>query len=110
MVTSFSQTAGQVLDALGDGTRRRIVELLAARARPVGAIARELPVSRPAVSKHLKQLEAAGLVSHRVVGREHHYALAAGGLMALRGELDALWDLALARFADAAGTPEENDR
>ena len=91
-----------VLDALGDGTRRAIVDLLAQRPRPVGELARELPVSRPAVSLHLRVLRAAGLVTDSAAGTRHIYRLDGPGLDLLRIYLDGLWAGALASFAAAA--------
>jgi DNA-binding transcriptional ArsR family regulator len=90
------------LDALGDPTRRGILELLRLGPRPVGAIAAELPVSRPAVSQHLRILEAARLVRHRRDGTRNVYALDPDGLADLRAWVETFWDDALARFADAA--------
>jgi len=89
-----------VLDALGDPTRRRIVEQLRSGPLPVGRIAAGLPVGRPAVSKHLKVLEGAGLVEHHSVGTRNLYALAPPGFTALQQWLVAMWDTALASYAD----------
>jgi DNA-binding transcriptional ArsR family regulator len=86
------------LDALGDATRRRIVDLLLVRPRAVGEIATELPVSRPAVSKHLRVLEGAGLVSFVVEGRRRVYSVRPAAMEALRDQWDRMWDTALARF------------
>lgn len=101
MARSAGPLAGldEVLDALGDGTRRQLVGLLAERPRAVGELAAALPVSRPAVSRHLRILSEAGIVRHTTHGRRHRYELDTPGLMALRTSLDELWDLALARFA-----------
>ena len=99
-----------VLDALGDGTRRRIVELLGAEPRSVGELAAELPVSRPAVSQHLKVLETAGLVSFRAEGTRHVYALRRDGLAELREWVEAFWDDALGRLAAAAEHRADLDR
>src|SRR3954471_4571870 len=90
-----------VLDALGDPTRRRIVERLRGGPAPVGELAADLPVGRPAVSKHLKVLEGAGLVEHRSVGTRNLYALAPQGFTALQQWLVGTWDEALAAYADA---------
>jgi DNA-binding transcriptional ArsR family regulator len=95
----MSNQSERALDALGDTTRRRIVELLAAGPRPVGAIAADLPVGRPAVSKHLKVLEGAGLVQHRSRGTRNLYALAPEGLVDLQRWLVTTWDDVLASFA-----------
>jgi DNA-binding transcriptional ArsR family regulator len=97
------------LDALGDPTRRQIVESLrAAGPLPVGSIAAALPVGRPAVSKHLKVLEGAGLVTHHSVGTRNLYALAPEGFTALQQWLVGMWDTALAAFADTFREIHEN--
>jgi len=88
-----------VLGALAEPTRRAIVGRLRERPLPVGEIARGLPVSRPAVSIHLRVLGDAGLVTHRRVGTRNIYALRPDGLAGLRAWLDELWDDALAAFA-----------
>jgi DNA-binding transcriptional ArsR family regulator len=93
------QTIG--LTALGDPTRRAIFERLADRPRAVGELARELPVSRPAVSQHLKVLKDARLVVDRPVGTRRIYEVDPDGLAALRGYLDHFWDQALAGFKTA---------
>jgi len=91
-----------VLDALGDATRRRVLELLRDGERAVGDLASSLPVSRPAVSQHLRVLERAGLAHHRVDGTRHLYAVDEDGLRALRAYLETFWDHALASFERAA--------
>jgi len=90
--------ADRALAALGDGTRRRIVELLAEQPRSVQAIADVLPVSRPAVSKHLRVLGHAGLVSAESRGTRRIYRLDGAGARAARDYFDRMWDVALARF------------
>jgi DNA-binding transcriptional ArsR family regulator len=90
--------------ALGDRTRRAIVECLAERPRAVGELADELPVSRPAVSQHLKVLKAAGLVTETAAGTRRIYRLNPSGVAALRDQLDTFWDRAL---ADYQGVVEE---
>jgi len=87
-------------DAMGDPIRRRILERLRHGPTPVGAIAADLPVGRPAVSKHLKVLEGAGLVEHRSHGTRNLYALAPDGLAPLQQWLVTVWDTALLAFAD----------
>ena len=95
---------GSALAALADPTRRRVFEQLRAGAKPVGRIAAGMPVSRPAVSQHLKVLEEAGLVRHQRQGTRHIYAIDPAGLGALRRWLDRFWDEALAAFqAEAEG-------
>ena len=84
--------------ALGDPTRREIFERLAAQPRAVGELARELPVSRPAVSQHLKVLKDAGLVLDRPVGTRRVYQLDPEGVAALRAQLDRYWSRALAGY------------
>src|SRR3954468_478512 len=86
-------------DALSDPTRRRIVERLRCGPLPVGELAAALPVGRPAVSKHLKVLEGAGLVEHRSVGTRNLYALAPPGFVALQHWLVTTWDEALTAYA-----------
>ncbi len=91
--------ADQTLDALGDPSRRRMVELLAAGPRPVGEIAADMPIGRPAVSKHLKVLESAGRVEHRSQGTRNLYARAPAGRVPLQQWLVGTWDLVLDAFA-----------
>ncbi|MEV4479536.1 metalloregulator ArsR/SmtB family transcription factor [Micromonospora coxensis] len=98
---------GRMLDALGDPTRRSIFELLAVGPRSVAEIAADLPVSRPAVSQHLKVLKEARLVSSTAVGTRRVYALDPQGLAAVRGYFDQFWNQALAAFAQAVEQPEE---
>jgi DNA-binding transcriptional ArsR family regulator len=88
--------------ALADPTRRRIFERLARKPLSVGAIAEELPVSRPAVSQHLKVLTNAGLVAHERDGTRRLYRLDPRGIDAMRAYLDRFWDRALAAFKAAA--------
>lgn len=96
------QANGHPLDALGDPTRRRVFELLRDGPRSVGELASELPVSRPAVSQHLRILEGAGLVTHRRRGTRHLYELDTAGVGALRDWVDGFWSEALARFEAVA--------
>jgi DNA-binding transcriptional ArsR family regulator len=95
------------LDALGDPTRRQVFELLRGGPQSVGELARVLPVSRPAVSQHLRVLEDAGLVTHRREGTRHLYEIDAAGVEALRHWVDGFWNEALARFKAAADTRGE---
>jgi DNA-binding transcriptional ArsR family regulator len=90
------------LAALGDPTRRAIFERLAERPRPVAELARELPVSRPAVSQHLKVLKQAHLVTDTAVGTRRVYRVDPEGLESLRAYLDGFWNRALRSFKDAA--------
>ena len=94
------------LTALGDPTRRAIFERLADGPLAVGELAAELPVSRPAVSQHLKVLKQAGLVRDEAAGTRRLYSVDPEGLAALRSYFDRFWTTALAAFKDAA----ERDR
>ena len=87
---------------LADGTRRAIVSRLAERPQAVGQLAAELPVSRSAVSQHLKVLKDAGLVSERAVGTRRVYRLNPTAVAALRDQLDTFWQRALASYVDVA--------
>jgi len=95
--------------ALGDPTRRAIVAHLAERPRAVGELAGELPVSRPAVSQHLKVLKEAGLVTDNHDGTRRIYRVDPEGLFELRAQLDRFWAQALANFKDTVeqATDEE---
>jgi DNA-binding transcriptional ArsR family regulator len=84
--------------AMGDPTRREIVERLAARPRSVGELASELPVSRPAVSQHLKTLKEAGLVTDEAAGTRRIYRLDPRGIGAMREVLEAYWQTTLGNF------------
>ena len=95
-------TADEVLDALGNPTRRHILALLRDAPRPVGELAAALPISRPAVSRHLRVLADAGLVTHESVGTSHVFSLRRAGFEAARGWLEAFWADALDRFATLA--------
>jgi DNA-binding transcriptional ArsR family regulator len=95
------------MSALGDPTRRAIFERLAAGPSPVGELAKDLPVSRPAVSQHLKVLKDAGLVTDRQVGNRRLYQLNPDGIGALRAYLDQFWNQALAAFKTAAEHVDE---
>jgi DNA-binding transcriptional ArsR family regulator len=89
---------GLALAALADPTRRRVFERLKSGPQSVGAIARRMPVSRPAVSQHLKVLKEAGLVADRPEGTRRVYYIDPKGLGALRQWLDQFWDQALAAY------------
>lgn len=101
MATYQEARASDAWLALADGTRRSIVERLAHGPAAVGELARDLPVSRPAVSQHLKVLKSAGLVRDRAAGTRRVYRLDPTGLEALRAELDRFWARALAGYAKA---------
>jgi DNA-binding transcriptional ArsR family regulator len=102
-----------VFDALGHPMRRRMLELLREGPRPVGELARELPIKRPAVSKHLSVLEGAGLVQHRSRGTRNLYAVAPEGLQHAQRWLTDMWDTALSAFAayieDHRDEPDRGD-
>jgi DNA-binding transcriptional ArsR family regulator len=102
------QTDGWI--ALGDPTRRAIFEHLAERPRAVGELAGELPVSRPAVSQHLKVLKDAGLVTDQAAGTRRIYRLNPDGLAELRAQLDGFWNQALATYKEIVehATDEED--
>ena len=99
-----------VLVALADPTRRAIFERLSLSPRAVGELARDLPVSRPAVSQHLRVLKTAGLVSHKADGTRRVYSVDPAGLAAIRDYFEQFWQRSLIRFAAAARQPiqEEN--
>jgi DNA-binding transcriptional ArsR family regulator len=91
-----------VWGALADGTRRAIVLSLAERPKAVGELAEGLPVSRPAVSQHLKVLKEAGLVAEQAEGTRRIYRLDPTAVSALRDQLDTFWDRALGSYRDVA--------
>jgi DNA-binding transcriptional ArsR family regulator len=95
------------LDALGDANRRAIVEILSGGAQPVGEIAARLPISRPAVSRHLRLLKRAGLVSDEAQGTRRVYALREDGVEAVRAYFAQVWDEAATRFALLADNTDE---
>jgi DNA-binding transcriptional ArsR family regulator len=97
------------LTALGDPTRREIFERLAEGPQAVGELAGELPVSRPAVSQHLKVLKAAGLVIDRQAGTRRIYQLDPDGVDALRAYLDRFWSRALTSFKATVEQAEKED-
>ena len=101
-MSNQSASAGRsdvVFDAMGDPMRRRVLEVLRAGELPVGELAQQLPIGRPAVSKHLRVLQDAGLVRHRSEGTRNLYAVAPDGLAEAQRWLVTLWDDALGAFA-----------
>jgi DNA-binding transcriptional ArsR family regulator len=98
------------LGALGDPTRRAIFERLAERPRAVGELARELPVTRPAVSQHLKVLKDAGLVIDRPAGARRIYQVDPAGVGDLRAYLDQFWTRALAAYKETVERQDEEDQ
>ena len=101
--------AGDGWSALADGTRRAIVSRLADGPQTVGQLADGLPVSRSAVSQHLKVLKDAGLVSERAAGTRRLYRLNPVAVAALRDQLDTFWQRALASYVDVAGQATEEN-
>jgi DNA-binding transcriptional ArsR family regulator len=99
---------GDPFEALGNPHRRKIVQLLARSPRSVGDLAEELPISRPAVSRHLAVLQRAGLIADEPAGTRRLYRLQERGLDAVRGYLEEVWGEAAARFrlfAENTGQP-----
>ena len=98
-----------VLTALADPTRRAIFERLAGSPSAVGDLARQLPVSRPAVSQHLKVLKSAGLVIDHADGTRRIYSVDSAGVAAIRDYFEQFWQQSLARFKAAASQPMRED-
>lgn len=98
------------LQALADPTRRAIVENLRAAPQPVGHLAKQFPISRPAISQHLRVLSEAGIVEARADGTRRVYSLSPDGLGAVREYLDTLWGDALSNYALAAHRQERATR
>jgi DNA-binding transcriptional ArsR family regulator len=106
-MSPLRELPGDPFDALGDANRRAIVELLRAGDRSVRELADALPISRPAVSRHLRLLKEAGLVSDRAEGTRRLYRLHDEGIAAVRAYLEQVWGDAAARFRLVAeNTPE----
>jgi DNA-binding transcriptional ArsR family regulator len=104
---SLHPLPGDPFGALGDPNRRAIVELLAAGDRSVSELAGELPISRPAVSRHLRLLKEAGLVADRAEGTRRLYRLDDEGIAAVREYLEQVWGEAAARFRLVAENTSE---
>jgi DNA-binding transcriptional ArsR family regulator len=100
-------THHEAFDALGDANRRAIVEILGGGGRSVQEIADALPISRPAVSRHLRLLKDAGLVSDQAVGTRHVYELRAEGVEAIREYFAEVWGEAVTRFRIVAENTDE---
>jgi len=96
--------------ALGDGNRRRIVELLAGRSRSVGELAEQMPISRPAVSRHLRLLKQAGLVSETAEGTRRIYQLDDEGIAAVEIFVRQIWGEAATRFRLASENTRARDQ
>jgi DNA-binding transcriptional ArsR family regulator len=105
-----STYVGRGVSALGDPTRRAVFELLADGPSAVGELAQRLPVSRPAVSQHLKVLKDAGLVTDRQMGTRRLYQLNPSGVAALRAYFERFWNHALAAFKDVVEQGNEERR
>jgi DNA-binding transcriptional ArsR family regulator len=100
---------GEAIAALADPTRRKVFERLRGGPRPVVEIARGLPVSRPAVSQHLRVLKEAGLVREHRQGTRNFYSVNGDGLVELREYFERYWDEALAAFKEAAEKGEDHE-
>jgi DNA-binding transcriptional ArsR family regulator len=107
---AYHNAAPIALAALADPTRRAIFERVAARPSAVGLLAQDLPVSRPAVSQHLRVLKEAGLVTETAVGARRIYRLDPRGIAAMRDWLDALWSAALDAFKQFADEETEKEK
>jgi DNA-binding transcriptional ArsR family regulator len=103
-------TYGDVMTALADPTRRAVFERLRSGPLAVGEVARELPVSRPAVSQHLRVLKNAGLVRERRDGTRRLYSVNGDGLVELREYFDCFWQETLDAFKAAAESEEKGDQ
>lgn len=108
-MAAYRVPGGQALEALGDPTRRAIFERLVGRPRSVRELADVVPVSRPAVSQHLKVLKQSGLVVDRAEGTRRIYRIDPAGVAAMREYLDRMWDAALAAFAVAVEEQEAQE-
>lgn len=100
----------KALECLSDPTRRSVFEKLRTGPKSVGVLAKDLPVSRPAVSQHLKALKEAGLVTDRADGTRRIYYIDPHGLGEMRRWLDGFWDEALAAFKDQAELVNQTHR
>jgi DNA-binding transcriptional ArsR family regulator len=98
-----------ILAALADPTRRAIFERVARSPSAVGELARELPVSRPAVSQHLKVLKSAGLVTDEAAGTRRVYSVDSAGIAAIREYFEQFWQQSLASFRTAASQPIQEE-
>src|SRR4051795_6327418 len=110
MAYAYRAAAARAMDALGDPTRRAVFELLQGGEQSVGELAARLPVSRPAVSQHLKVLKEAELVDERKNGTRRLYRVDPRGVAEVRAYFDRFWDEALAAFKEAVEQPEKEER
>ncbi|RNL78690.1 ArsR/SmtB family transcription factor [Nocardioides marmorisolisilvae] len=108
-MTTYRTDGALAVEALGDPTRRAIFELLVDGPRSVGDLADVVPISRPAVSQHLKVLHQRGLVDVRPQGTRRLYLVDPHGVEAMRAYLDQMWDSALRAFARAVETDNEKN-
>ncbi|HEY6523849.1 MAG TPA: metalloregulator ArsR/SmtB family transcription factor [Solirubrobacteraceae bacterium] len=104
-----ARDASEALDALGDANRRAIVQILSAGGHSVQEIADQLPISRPAVSRHLRLLKGAGLVDDRPDGTRHIYELRGEGVDAIRAYFADVWENAATRFRIVAENTDAAD-
>jgi DNA-binding transcriptional ArsR family regulator len=105
-----ARRAGDPFDALGDPNRRQILSLLSDNERSVGELAGAMPISRPAVSRHLRLLKDAGLVAEEARGTRRIYRLQEDGIEAVRAYLETVWGEAATRFGLFAGNTGPRDR
>jgi DNA-binding transcriptional ArsR family regulator len=110
MLTIDRMFHAKALDCLGDSTRRQVLERLRSGPLSVGEIARDMPISRPAVSQHLALLKQAGLVIDRPVGTRRVYYIDPRGLSAVRAWFDQFWDQALASFQEEVERRIQGDK
>ena len=110
MANPSKSPLGDPFDALGDPHRRQILHLIAAEPRSVGAIAEEMPISRPAVSRHLRLLKDAGLIGEEAEGTRRIYRLRTEGVDAMRAYLEQVWGETAARFQVAAANTSPKHR
>lgn len=99
--------ASALLDAIGEPTRRKIIERLVDRPAAVSELARDLPITRSAVSQHLQTLKAVGLVTDTAAGTKRIYSVDPDALALLRAYFESFWTRSLAAFAEKAEQPED---
>jgi DNA-binding transcriptional ArsR family regulator len=110
MPTPRAETSGDPFEALGDPNRREILRLLSRGDKPVHEIAAALPISRPAVSRHLRLLKDAGMVAEQALGTRRIYHLEENGMRAVQAYLERVWGEAAARFTLLAENSGPGDR
>jgi DNA-binding transcriptional ArsR family regulator len=108
-VSTYRSRGGQALETLGDPTRRSIFERLVVHPQSVRELADGMPVSRPAVSQHLKLLKQSGLVVDRAAGTRRVYSVNPAGVAAMRAYLDRMWDTALSAFTIAVEDQDDQE-